>query len=109
MLLRTREGVARLHGRTLEPQRTTASEAFEDPEAVPSLSHSGAPTLALPDGARALVATPDAVLVVDRATGEATASLDGLGALAKALAVSPSGRVAAATDGASIVTWKVPA
>lgn len=108
VLLRTRDGVARVHGRTLKPQRTTASDTFEDPEAAPSLSHSGAPTLALPDGARALVATPDAVLVVDRSTGETTASLDGLGALATALAVSPSGRVAAATDGRSIVTWKVP-
>ena len=108
VLLRTRGGVARVHGRTLKAQRTTEADAFEEPETVPSRSHDGAPTLALPDGARALVATPDAVLVVDRATGETLATLDGLGSLATALAASPSGRVAAASDGASIVTWKVP-
>jgi len=98
---------------TNPPRRTQGTDAdvaaiVGEPETTPARSPDGGVTLALPDGARALVATPGTVLVVDRATGQSLASLTGLAGMAEALAVSPSGRLAAASDGASLVVWKLP-
>ncbi len=107
LLVRTAEGVVQADGATLLVQRTVSDDRFEALEEVASLARDGGVTLAFPDGKRALVATREGACVVDRATGETLATLEGLGGSARALAVSAKGAQVAASDGETIAVWKL--
>jgi len=89
VLLRTADGVLRLHGRTLKRTAALAPGAWAPPATLDLRAE--------PDGLR-----------LHNASGAHVATLAGLDGAATAFACSPSQKLVAASDGATLQVWKMP-